>query len=128
MASWAAMSRSSRSPESRVSLRTANTEDAVLAALPGDLDYAFHLACFHGNQSSIADPLRDHDNNTPTGSGARTDGYEIRTAAVRAGIPCVTTMTGATAAARAIAAGKQGDIEVRSLQEIHAPQRAAQPR
>jgi carbamoyl-phosphate synthase large subunit len=56
--------------------------------------------------------------NTPTGSGARADGYEIRTAAVRHGIPCVTTMTGATAAARAIAAG-QGDAEVRSLQEIH---------
>ena len=46
--------------------------------------------------------------NTPTGSGARTDGYEIRTAAVRHGIPCVTTMTGATAAARAIAAGQAG--------------------
>ncbi|HEU5106895.1 MAG TPA: carbamoyl-phosphate synthase large subunit [Solirubrobacterales bacterium] len=58
--------------------------------------------------------------NTPTGSGARTDGYEIRTAAVRNGIPCVTTMTGATAAARAIAAGKEVDAEVRSLQEIHA--------
>ncbi|HKH64373.1 MAG TPA: carbamoyl-phosphate synthase large subunit [Solirubrobacterales bacterium] len=58
--------------------------------------------------------------NTPTGSGARTDGYEIRTAAVRQGIPCVTTMTGATAAARAIAAGKEVDTEVRSLQEIHA--------
>jgi carbamoyl-phosphate synthase large subunit len=57
--------------------------------------------------------------NTPTGSGARTDGYEIRTAAVRQGIPCVTTMTGATAAARAIAAAKRGDAEVRSLQEIH---------
>ena len=57
--------------------------------------------------------------NTPTGSGARTDGYEIRSAAVRQGIPCVTTMTGATAAARAIAAGKQGEAEVRSLQEIH---------
>jgi carbamoyl-phosphate synthase large subunit len=57
--------------------------------------------------------------NTPTGSGARADGYEIRTAAVRHGIPCVTTMTGATAAARAIAAGKQGDAEVRSIQEIH---------
>jgi carbamoyl-phosphate synthase large subunit len=67
--------------------------------------------------------------NTPTGSGARTDGYEIRTAAVRHGIPCVTTMTGATAAARAIAAAKQGDAEVRSLQEIHnADLRAAQPR
>jgi len=58
--------------------------------------------------------------NTPTGSGARTDGYEIRTAAVRQGIPCVTTMTGATAATRAIAAGKEADAEVRSLQEIHA--------
>ena len=45
--------------------------------------------------------------NTPTGSGARTDGYEIRTAAVRHGIPCITTMTGATAAARAIAAGQR---------------------
>ncbi|MDQ2630617.1 MAG: carbamoyl-phosphate synthase large subunit [Actinomycetota bacterium] len=67
--------------------------------------------------------------NTPTGSGARTDGYEIRTAAVRHGIPCVTTMTGATAAARAIAAGKQGDAEVRSLQEIHdGSVRAPQPR
>jgi carbamoyl-phosphate synthase large subunit len=65
--------------------------------------------------------------NTPTGSGARTDGYEIRSAAVRQGIPCVTTMTGATAAARAIAAGKQGGAEVRSLQEIHAGQvRAAE--
>jgi carbamoyl-phosphate synthase large subunit len=58
--------------------------------------------------------------NTPTGSGARTDGYEIRTAAVRQGIPCVTTMTGATAATRAIAAGREADAEVRSLQEIHA--------
>ncbi|HET7446279.1 MAG TPA: carbamoyl-phosphate synthase large subunit [Solirubrobacterales bacterium] len=58
--------------------------------------------------------------NTPTGSGARADGYEIRTAAVRQGIPCITTMTGATAAARAIAAaGKQEEAEVRSIQEIH---------
>jgi carbamoyl-phosphate synthase large subunit len=57
--------------------------------------------------------------NTPTGSGARTDGYEIRTAAVRHEIPCVTTMTGASAAARAIAARIGGEAEVRSLQEIH---------
>ena len=41
----------------------------------------------------------------------------------------MTTMTGATAAARAIAAGRQGDAEVRSLQEIHDGQvRAAGPR
>jgi carbamoyl-phosphate synthase large subunit len=58
--------------------------------------------------------------NTPTGSGARADGYEIRSAAVRHGIPCITTMTGATAAARAIAAGRQDGAEVRSIQEIHA--------
>jgi len=42
------------------------TEDKILAELPNDLDFAFHLACFHGNQSSIADPLADHDNNTLT--------------------------------------------------------------
>lgn len=42
------------------------TDDRILAALPDDLDYAFHLACFHGNQSSIADPFADHDNNTLT--------------------------------------------------------------
>ena len=62
--------------------------------------------------------------NTPTGSGARADGYEIRTAAVRHGIPCVTTMTGASAAVRAIAARSEGDAEVRSLQEIHGPRPA----
>ena len=67
--------------------------------------------------------------NTPTGSGARADGYEIRTAAVRHGIPCITTMTGATAAARAIAAGNQDDAEVRSIQEIHRDaERTAEPR
>src|SRR6188472_2821344 len=64
--------------------------------------------------------------NTPTGSGARADGYEIRTAAVRHGIPCVTTMTGATAAVSAIAAQIAGDSDVRSLQEIHALERTKQ--
>ena len=42
------------------------TDDLILTDLPDDLDYAFHLACFHGNQSSIADPFADHDNNTLT--------------------------------------------------------------
>jgi carbamoyl-phosphate synthase large subunit len=57
--------------------------------------------------------------NTPTGSGARADGHAIRTAAVRHGIPCVTTMTGASAAVRAIAARMEEDADVLSLQEIH---------
>jgi carbamoyl-phosphate synthase large subunit len=57
--------------------------------------------------------------NTPTGSGARSDGYEIRSAAVKHGIPCITTMTGASAAARAIFAQRGDGAEVRSLQELH---------
>lgn len=42
------------------------TSERILAGLDDDLDYAYHLACFHGNQSSIHDPLMDHDNNTLT--------------------------------------------------------------
>ena len=57
--------------------------------------------------------------NTPTGSGARSDGYEIRNAAVRRGIPCITTMTGASAAARAVYAAREGRAEPVSLQELH---------
>src|SRR5256885_13358898 len=41
-------------------------DDRILARLPRDLDYGFHLACYHGNQSSIHDPLADHQNNTLT--------------------------------------------------------------
>jgi carbamoyl-phosphate synthase large subunit len=58
--------------------------------------------------------------NTPSGSGARADGYEIRIAATARGIPCITTMTGASAAARAIGAMRIHGDEVRSLQELHA--------
>jgi carbamoyl-phosphate synthase large subunit len=57
--------------------------------------------------------------NTPTGSGARADGYEIRRAAVARGIPCITTMSGASAAQRAIRAGRAGASSVISLQELH---------
>ncbi len=47
--------------------------------------------------------------NTPLGTGARADGWEIRSAAVAHGVPCITTMTGAMAAAQAIAAGCRTD-------------------
>ena len=57
--------------------------------------------------------------NTPSGSGARTDGYEIRVAATARGVPCVTTLTGASAATRAIVAMRANGMEVRSLQELH---------
>jgi carbamoyl-phosphate synthase large subunit len=57
--------------------------------------------------------------NTPTGSGARADGYEIRRAAVGHGIPCITTMSGASAAQRAVRARRNRELEVASLQELH---------
>jgi len=57
--------------------------------------------------------------NTPTGSGARADGYEIRRSAIGRGIPCITTMSGASAAQRAIRAARAGETSVVSLQELH---------
>lgn len=42
------------------------TDDSILESLSDDFDYVFHLSTFHGNQSSIEDPLRDHENNTLT--------------------------------------------------------------
>jgi len=59
--------------------------------------------------------------NTPYGgpghSGPRRDGYEIRTAAVRRGIPCVTTVQGLAAAVQGIEAINRDEVGVRSLQE-----------
>ncbi|MCW2748045.1 MAG: carB, partial [Nocardioidaceae bacterium] len=58
--------------------------------------------------------------NTPhgitTGANARIDGYEIRTAAVAEGIPCITTVQGLAAAVQGIEALIAGNIGVRSLQ------------
>lgn len=63
--------------------------------------------------------------NTPQGSGARQDGYEIRSAAVGVDIPCVTTVPGAAAAVMGIEALIRGEIRVSPLQELHAVLRAA---
>ena len=41
-------------------------DDAVLANITDEYDYIFHLSTYHGNQSSIANPLADHENNTLT--------------------------------------------------------------
>jgi carbamoyl-phosphate synthase large subunit len=58
--------------------------------------------------------------NTPTGVGARTDGWEIRRAAVMHGIPCLTTLSAGVSAARAISRARQsGEPEVLCLQELH---------
>jgi carbamoyl-phosphate synthase large subunit len=55
--------------------------------------------------------------NTPRGGfGARTDGFEIRAAAVRAGIPCITTIDAAEAASMAIVGAGSG--RPRALQDL----------
>ena len=66
--------------------------------------------------------------NTPSGSGAsaRLDGYEIRSAAVTADIPSITTVPGAAAAVMGIEALMRGDMTVRPLQELHAALRGDQ--
>jgi carbamoyl-phosphate synthase large subunit len=62
--------------------------------------------------------------NTPWGSPGnsrpRVDGYEIRTAAVDAGIPCLTTVQAAAAAVQGIEELARGEIGVRALQDLHA--------
>jgi carbamoyl-phosphate synthase large subunit len=72
-----------------------------------------------GEGATVVDLLRrgrcDLVINTPQGSGARTDGYRIREAALTARIPCVTTLSGAAAAVLAIADARGEDVI--SLQE-----------
>ena len=64
--------------------------------------------------------------NTPTGVGARTDGWEIRRAAVMHGIPCLTTLSAGVSAARAIASARRdGAPEVLCLQELHGDRASA---
>jgi nucleoside-diphosphate-sugar epimerase len=41
-------------------------DDEVLASLEDEFDVVYHLATYHGNQSSIANPLEDHENNLIT--------------------------------------------------------------
>ncbi|BCJ55747.1 carbamoyl-phosphate synthase large chain [Actinoplanes sp. NBRC 14428] len=66
--------------------------------------------------------------NTPQGSGAsaRSDGYEIRSAAVTYDIPSITTVPGAAAAVMGIEALMRGDMSVRPLQELHAALRESE--
>jgi carbamoyl-phosphate synthase large subunit len=72
-----------------------------------------------GEGATVVDLLRrgrcDLVINTPHGSGARTDGYQIREAALTGRIPCITTLSGAAAAVLAIADARGEDVI--SLQE-----------
>jgi carbamoyl-phosphate synthase large subunit len=77
----------------------------------------------HEGSPNIVDLIRggeiDVVVNTPQGSGPRSDGYEIRTAAVASDIPCVTTLSGLAAMVQGIEARQAGELTVRSLQGYH---------
>jgi carbamoyl-phosphate synthase large subunit len=57
--------------------------------------------------------------NTPRGRGPRADGAHIRLAASAHGVPCLTTIAAALAAAAGIAESRSEEQRVRSLQEYH---------
>ncbi|MCW2829621.1 MAG: carB, partial [Aeromicrobium sp.] len=77
------------------------------------------------SRSTIVEKIHEQDVqliiNTPhgvtSGGSPRIDGYEIRTAAVAEGIPCITTVQGLAAAVQGIEALIEGSIEVTSLQD-----------
>ncbi len=59
--------------------------------------------------------------NSPVGKDSKTDDSYLRKAAIKAGVPYITTMAGAMASAEGIRKAKRGsESEVMSLQELHA--------
>jgi carbamoyl-phosphate synthase large subunit len=81
-----------------------------------------------GDAATVVDLVRrgrcDLVINTPQGSGARTDGYMIREAALVARVPCITTISGAAAAIEAIAHARE-EVAVSLQERIGAEARTA---
>ena len=71
----------------------------------------------------VVDAIKNHEIqlviNTASGSATRKDGYEIRRAALQYKLPYATTVAGAMAMCRALAALARKDISVRTLQSYH---------
>jgi carbamoyl-phosphate synthase large subunit len=62
--------------------------------------------------------------NTPLGRESFFDDRAVRRAAMMHGIPCITTLTGASAAVEAIRALRAQTLDVRAIQDYHAEQTA----
>jgi carbamoyl-phosphate synthase large subunit len=65
--------------------------------------------------------------NTPLGRESFYDEKSIRRAAVRYNVPCITTLSAASAAARGIRAMKGQEVDVAALQDLHRSKSAALP-
>ena len=99
-------------------LATAGTAE-TLAAAGLEVEAVRKVSEADGEEPTVIDLIRrgrcDLVINTPEGRNARSDGYQIREAALSRRVPCITTMSGAAAAVHAIAnARAEGSL---SLQE-----------
>ncbi|MEW6388503.1 MAG: carbamoyl-phosphate synthase large subunit [Thermodesulfobacteriota bacterium] len=78
----------------------------------------------HEGRPHIVDAIKNQEIhlivNTPSGKLSKHDDSYIRKAAIKYKIPYITTLAGALAAARGIAAFRRGPGQVRSLQSYHA--------
>jgi carbamoyl-phosphate synthase large subunit len=84
---------------------------------------AEHILKMHEGRPNIVDGIKNDEIklviNTPSGKLSKYDDSYIRKAAIKYKVPYITTLTAALAAARGIAAYRQGRDSVRSLQEYH---------
>ncbi|MHC4238594.1 MAG: carbamoyl-phosphate synthase large subunit [Planctomycetota bacterium] len=83
-----------------------------------------HILKMHEGRPNIVDAIKNGEIqliiNTPAGKLSKYDDSYIRKAAIRYGIPYITTTAAAAAAAKGIAARRAGDTDVKSLQSYHA--------
>ena len=77
----------------------------------------------HEGRPHVVDMIKNRDVemilNTPYGKQQRVDDSSIRSAAVMAGIPCITTMAGISAVVSALTAIHAADFDVQPLQDYH---------
>ena len=83
-----------------------------------------HILKMNEGRPNIVDGIKNKEIhlviNTPSGKLSKYDDSYIRKAAIKYKVPYITTLAAALAAARGIAAYRQGKDSVRSLQEYHA--------
>ena len=82
---------------------------------------------FHEERPHIVDYIKNKEIdliiNTPAGRSAKYDDSYIRKAAIQYGIPYITTVTGARAAASGIKAAREGKVVLKSIQRYHSEQK-----
>jgi carbamoyl-phosphate synthase large subunit len=83
-----------------------------------------HILKLHEGRPNIVDGIKNSEIdlivNTPVGKKSKIDDSYIRKTAIKYGVPFITTTAAAIAAAKGIAAYREGKEEVKSLQEYHA--------